>query len=399
MVQEMTLRETYLKQTWMRYPAMPAQCWIRGRITDVNLTQIKLDNGSVFEVKNAQMSEGDNNIQSLLNEGDLVSVNQVENTYIVTLLAPHLDQSIPSIPSEIIEKWNLFLNQIRQFFFTKKFLEIQTPTLVNCPGTEVYVDAYAVEKKFLPTSPEIHLKKALACGYEKIFEIKNCFRKEEVTEHHQPEFYMLEWYRAFADLSSIKQDLIDLVHVLDRNQIVQIKNMQQLFLEQGMELSPKTTKEEFAGWAKNKNLHTHTSDTIDDLFFRIFVELIEPKLPKQPLIIENYPPFQAAYARIRPDGWADRFEFYWNGLEVANAFHEVNDPELQEIRMRTDLEKKQALGRKSVNLDPQFFQALKSGMPPSGGIALGLERLFMAQNNLSKIQDLKLFPVRNLTGE
>ncbi len=126
--------------------------------------------------------------------------------------------------------------------------------------------------------------------------------------------------------------------------------------------------------------------------FLIFMEKIESQLPQDELIfVEKYPPYQAALARLTEDGWGDRFEVYWKGLELANAFHELNDPSIQRRRSEEDLQKKKDLHKEAVSLDEEFFQCLEAGMPPSGGIALGVERLFMALFDIKTIKDLRVF--------
>jgi lysyl-tRNA synthetase class 2 len=117
------------------------------------------------------------------------------------------------------------------------------------------------------------------------------------------------------------------------------------------------------------------------------MEKIENQWPKDRLVfVEKYPPYQAALARVGSDGWAERFEAYWQGLELANAFHELNNPVLQRERAEDDLKKKQQLGKKPIELDAEFFAALDYGLPPAAGIALGLERLYMA---LYRLPDIK----------
>ncbi|MBO9668848.1 MAG: EF-P lysine aminoacylase GenX, partial [Bdellovibrio sp.] len=99
-----------------------------------------------------------------------------------------------------------------------------------------------------------------------------------------------------------------------------------------------------------------------------------------------------ALARLTEDGWGDRFEAYWKGLELANAFHELNDPKIQKLRSEEDLQKKAEAGKEMISLDQEFFECLEAGMPPSGGIALGVERLFMALTGVRKIRELSVFP-------
>ena len=120
------------------------------------------------------------------------------------------------------------------------------------------------------------------------------------------------------------------------------------------------------------------------------MDKIENQWPADRLVfVDKYPPYQAALARIDQQGWAERFEVYWNGLELANAFHELNDPVLQRQRSTEDIAKRKQFGFRDIELDETFFQALEKGMPPSSGIALGLERLFMALKGIKNIQQIK----------
>jgi elongation factor P--(R)-beta-lysine ligase len=204
---------------------------------------------------------------------------------------------------------------------------------------------------------------------------------------------MLEWYRAYASLSQIKHDVIELIEYLcdqlkiERPKEVLTFSVPELFkIHCEFDLKPETTAEELKSLAVKLNVDTKSATSIDDYFFLIFMEKIEFGWPKDRLVfIEKYPPYQAALARIDKRGWAERFEVYWQGLELANAFHELNDPVLQRQRSNEDLQKKISMNKSVVDLDEEFFQALEFGMPPSSGVALGLERLYMAMKGISDI--------------
>jgi elongation factor P--(R)-beta-lysine ligase len=130
------------------------------------------------------------------------------------------------------------------------------------------------------------------------------------------------------------------------------------------------------------------------LFHRLWIESIDPWLAEQPepIIVYNFPPSLAALSRLTADGWADRLEFYWRGLEIGNAFFELNDPAEQRRRFAADAVEKERLGRSPVAVDDDFLSALEAGMPPACGIAVGLERLFMAAQGVATIQEIKAFP-------
>lgn len=342
----------------------------------------------------------------ILSEGDLIAVS--ENRDIV-LLAPH-KKSLPSraFNKELLKRWQHYLLGLRSFFIEKEFIEVQTPHLVKCPGTEPSLDVFATslvvgsrrEKLYLPTSPELHLKKALALGAEKIFELTSCFRNGEISERHQPEFLMLEWYRAYADLRSIRTDVIELVQFMaqwmgvEKPLQVQSFSVAELFkVHCHFNFTPQTTALELRELAKVLGVDVRSAESIDDLFFLIFMDKIESQLPSEELVfVKDYPPYQAALARLTEEGWGDRFEVYWKGLELANAFNELNDPYVQRLRAQEDLDKKALMQKELFGFDEEFFQCLEAGMPPSGGIALGVERLFMALMDEVQIKKLRVFP-------
>jgi lysyl-tRNA synthetase class 2 len=409
-------RQDFLTQHWNRYPVLPKGVAFVGRIHEIH-------KGQTWDV--TVVREGKNQIRDfpqlflreapkieadiLLIVGDLVGIS---DGGAVTLLAPHL-QRLPArnLRFEYQRLWQDYIYWVREFFREQEFLEIATPNLVSCPGTEPSLDYFSTEfilgarrdKLFLPTSPELHLKKALAFGAEKIFEIKTCFRNGEVTSLHQPEFTMIEWYRSCENLLTIKRDVADLVNFLCRK-IPSLRGplgfdsstMQQLFYRHcGMDLRPETSLEQLKALALKLGVDAKSATQIDDFFFLIFLEKIEKELiPERLTFVEKYPPYQAALARLTEDGWGDRLEVYWQGLEIANAFHELNDPVVQRARFAEDLAKKKSLGKDSVPLDSEFLQCLEAGMPPASGIALGLERLFMGLTGLTQIADTRMFPVR-----
>ena len=262
--------------------------------------------------------------------------------------------------------------------------------------------------KYLPTSPEFHLKKLLVGGWQRVFEIHKCFRNGEAGAIHQPEFYMLEWYRVNEELTSLKKDVILLIEHLqnwaitkgvpqqkqDTHQDALDETMPSLFQKEvHFNLTPQTSKKELEDLLDQLNINRAPDDTWNDLFFRVFLEKIEPQLKnKGKVFVSDFPPSMAALAKIDDCGWAQRFEFYWQGLEIANAFYELTDAEEQMKRFEEDLREKDRLKKERVPIDEDFISSLKEGMPPSSGIALGLERLFMAITGIKDIREFKLFP-------
>ncbi|MBS1971314.1 MAG: EF-P lysine aminoacylase GenX [Bdellovibrionales bacterium] len=410
-------RAEFLAQKWNRYPLLPKGVSFIGRIHEIHpydqewevtVTREGKTHNRIFPrlvLLEHQTVEADR----LLIVGDLVAIS---DGGVVTLLAPYTQKLPPRVLRlEYLRLWQDYVYWMREYFREQGFVEVRTPSLVPCPGTEPSLDVFSTEfvngsrrqKLYLPTSPELHLKKALALGAEKIFEIKNVFRNGEVTDHHQPEFTMIEWYRAYDGMLAIKRDVADLVNYLVRKMpslktplgfdTVQIP---QLFYRHcGYELRPDTTLEQMKALAEKSGVDVSSARTIDDYFFLIFMEKIETQFIQERLVfVEKYPPYQAALARLTADGWGDRFEVYWQGLELANAFHELNDPAVQKQRFAEDLAKKRAMGKEEISLDAEFMQCLEAGMPPSAGIALGVERLFMALTGIASISDTRLFPMK-----
>lgn len=400
-------REQYLKSTWQAYPATPLDVSARGRIYSKSSELFAIQLAGEGRLQSIQF-EKKPALFDIVIEGDIVAITKQAE---IVLLSPAL-RRIPSrrLDFDLQKNWSDFVFRVRSFFSEKGFREMRTPTLVSCPGTEPSLDVFSTmlkvgsrkEKLFLPTSPELHLKKILSLGAEKIFEIAPCFRNGEVTARHQPEFLMLEWYRAYEGLQSIREDISELVKGLCHDfkisppKAIQSYSVQELFeIHCHFSLTPQTTLEELRALAEKLKVDVRYAQSIDDYFFLIFMEKIESELDPDALIfVEKYPPYQAALARLDHEGWGERFEVYWKGLELANAFHELNDPRIQRERFNEDLIKKESLGKEKINLDEEFLEFLEAGMPPASGVALGLERLFMALYEVKQISDLRIFPYR-----
>jgi lysyl-tRNA synthetase class 2 len=301
---------------------------------------------------------------------------------------------------------------IRDFFLKKDFLETRTPLLVTSPGMETHIRPFQVQAlgekpiAFLPTSPEFAMKKLLAGGLEKIFQICPAFRSEPRSRTHLKEFTMLEWYRAHEGFESIMTDSENLVESIAvslfqkpeikfQNQIIDVSTpwprfkINDLFLKiLNLDLGPiqhQQNKEPLFEIARKNKISAPSDSTWDDLYYLIFLNLIEPKLPTdRPCILSHYPASQAALSvlEVEPSGisWAKRFEFYIGGIELGNAFEELTDPIEQRKRFRKDMELRASIYGDlfpSSPIDETFIQALEEGLPPCSGIAVGVDRLVM----------------------
>lgn len=326
---------------------------------------------------------------------------------------------------DILQIRSKMLALTRTFFLERGFIELTTPTLVPSPGMEAhlagfktsYIDLDGKIRPFwLPTSPEFALKKALCAGFEKIFDIRPAFRNRgEVGPLHQPEFTMLEWYRAYEDYRRIMTDTEELAAFLARNlseyRSNTFRGMPISWEPPYPRLSLADAFEEYAGIDLFACLHdeglfrrscceaigrrpAEHEDWVS-LFCRVMIELVEPHLgTEKPVLLYDYPAQLAALAIIKPDQplFAERFELYIAGVEIANAFTELNDPREMARRIREARREQTKDGMPLSPVDGELLRALRQGMPPAGGIALGLDRLLMALLGVHKISSVVAFP-------
>jgi elongation factor P--(R)-beta-lysine ligase len=383
-------REEFLRTSWVRYPEFSArdgQVWTVGAIESLAPDHVVV-NGHICEVADTEpLSHSTLGIHcpiSALRLGDKVAYSTVNKC--IYLLSPNL---IDVAKSDAVS-WQNFLASVHAFFLKQGFTHWKTSTLVASAGADANIDFFLATgvrtgRTFsLPTSPEFELKKALVTGPSKIFEIKNCFRDDDDTPIHHFQFVMLEWYRAYAGTAELELDIIELIKHLapDVSQELKRVTVAQLFQQVlKVDLLPTSTEEDLRNILRNENLDWSESDDWNDLFFRIYIDRIEPALQTMGIIIvAEFPPQQKSLARITEQGWADRFEFYCNGIEIANAYHEENDPAEIKRSIDREIEARRMKGRSPLRKDDAFLKEMHRGLPPSAGIALGLDRLFMFIN-------------------
>lgn len=388
-------RELYLNNHWLAYPAFVAHGeWFCGEMVNYDQdSQIQvrlLDKVHAFKLasQSSVMTQwGPSCPPSFLVVGDRVAIHASHGT--VLLLAPRLTP-LPLVGHSTLWQdrpvvWRQFLRKVEDFFIQRGLTHVPTPSLVICPGVDHHIDPLAVSetralgRRYLPTSPEIHLKKYLCRGYDQIFEIKTCYRDDWQSPHHSTEFTMLEWYRAYSGLETLMADVEALFeHFEEKPRNIQHWRIPDLFQQYaGLLLTPDTTEQELQSCLRKWELHFDKTDDWNDLFFRIYIAKIEPALVGRDLIfVSHFPATQASLSRVDADGWAQRFEVYCEGVELANAYLEVNDPELNRRIFAKESNLRQTKGHSVSPLDQDFFDHLQSGMPPASGIALGLDRLF-----------------------
>lgn len=277
------------------------------------------------------------------------------------------------------------ISRMRDFFHLAGFLEVETPQRIPAPAPEQYVDPEPSGSWFMAASPELQMKQLLCAGYDKIFWLGHCFRKGERGPHHLPEFTMLEWYRSQAGLEDLMRDCEQLL----------CRAAADIALPEPLTLPTpfaQTTVDaafrQYAGWSPGPSPDQHRFDM--DL-----VTKVEPALPTNaPLFLTHYPRSMASLAQISPDNpdTALRFELYWGGLELANAYAELTDPQEQRQRFQEASHQRLQDGKPAMPLDEHFLRQLDLGMPTAAGIALGVDRLVMCLTGATSIDEVVAFP-------
>ena len=251
------------------------------------------------------------------------------------------------------------VRRIRAFFDGRGFVEVSTPVAIDAPAPEPHIDCpTACGTKFLRASPELQMKKLLAAGMDRIYQIGPCFREGEFGERHHPEFTMIEWYRRNAGYEAIARDLEELMSAL-----------QAPVTQPGVfpRLTVREAYRKHAGW------DPWTGEWDQDRFDYDMATKIEPNVSEGPVFLMDYPP-QAASLAVVKGGVAQRWEFYWKGMELANCFTELCDGEEQRRRFVAAKEERRRLGESDYPLDEEFLEMVPL-MESASGVALGVDRL------------------------
>ena len=284
----------------------------------------------------------------------------------------------------------------RRFFEERAFVEVETPTRLRAPGLDAHIEPIAAANGWLVTSPELHLKRLIVGGMPRVFEFARCHRADELGTYHEPEFTLLEWYRAFEPVQAVMRDTEELV----RDVIVALSNQSQLkhrefTVRVDQPFARLTVADAF-------RLHANNSDGLaiaerdPDTWFHLWVDAVEPALARYgvPVFVTDYPASQAALARRKPSDprLAERFELYCAGVELCNGYGELTDPDEQLARFESELAERKRHGLPVIPLDTRFIDALREGMPPCSGNALGFDRLVMLATGVESIAEVKAFP-------
>src|ERR1700722_6235698 len=295
----------------------------------------------------------------------------------------------------------------RAFFTARGYTEVETSYAVRAPGEEVHLRAFGTVREFadgtsqplwLHTSPEFAMKKLLVAGAGPIFQLARVWRNGEGSDLHAPEFTMLEWYRPGADMDSLIAEAADFLRavlppeVTCRGVTTDLTGIERLTMTDafaryvGADLLATAGDAPALAAAARTRLRDH--ETWEDLFFRLLLEHVEPRIGRaHPTFLTHWPAAQAALARRDPADprVAERFELFVCGMELANAFVELTDPVEQRQRFIADRARRHALYGSDWEIDEDFLAALAHGMPPSAGIALGFDRLAMIASGADRI--------------
>lgn len=298
------------------------------------------------------------------------------------------------------------IQQVRQFFYDRNVLEVETPTLsqASIPDPNIYSLTTDIQfgpdskTYFLQTSPEFHMKRLLASGCGSIFQICKAFRNSEAGSNHNPEFTILEWYQLNYGIEELMTETSDLLTHLMQTQPASKISYQAIF-KQFLNIDPLNidmkTLREFAIALDAEQYSALDFSHKDDWLNVLFANHIEPHLgTEQPTMIYHYPASQSALARINSidSRIAERFEVFYKGVELGNGFNELTDPDEQLRRFESNNIERCIRNLPTIPIDFNFIRALKKGLPMCSGIAMGLDRIMMLITNKRHINEILAFP-------
>lgn len=296
---------------------------------------------------------------------------------------------------------------IRQFFADRQVMEVDTPAMSHATVTDIHLHTFQTEfvgpgyadgsKLFFMTSPEFHMKRLLAAGSGCIYQINKAFRNEENGRYHNPEFTMLEWYRVGFDHHKLMDEMDDLLQLVLKCGAAQRMTYQQAFIDVLGVCPLEGSMTELKAAASKLGLSdiAEPEEDRDTLLQLLFSVGVEHKIGQDvPAFVYDFPASQAALAKINPQDHrvADRFEVYFKGIELANGFHELDNPKEQLARFEQDNAKRLDMGLKQQPIDYHLISALEAGLPDCAGVALGIDRLIMLALGCDHIDQVTAFP-------
>ena len=328
----------------------------------------------------------------------------------------YLDLMSSPESKEIFVKRSQIVSSVRATMIEDGFLEVETPMMHSIPGGAVakpFITQHnALDRElFLRIAPELHLKRLLVGGFEKVFEINRSFRNEGLSTRHNPEFTMLEFYAAFATFNGTIDFTKNIIQsasaAIGNNDEIEwdddkidlsnfsIKTLNNLVLEHNPDLSIEdlTSLDKLTSYSKSLKVPFKKSWGAGKILLEIFEKTVENKLI-QPTFVTEYPVEVSPLSRRNNENpaIADRFELFIGGKEIANGFCELNDPDDQAERFKDQARAKADGDDEAMGFDQDYITALEHGMPPAVGVGIGIDRLVMMLTNQSSIRDVILFP-------
>jgi lysyl-tRNA synthetase class 2 len=300
------------------------------------------------------------------------------------------------------------VSAIRNWLDSRGFLEVETPILQRLYGGALarpFVTHYnALDKDFyLRIADELYLKRLIVGGLEKVYEISKDFRNEGFSRKHQPEFTMLEWYEAYADYNDIADELEELVSSLGplatdesidwSRPWKRIPLRDAILEESGVDIYAAHDKDSLIAAAAEKGIKLDPNENWPKLVDWLLSHYVEPKLIN-PTLLMDYPVELSPFAKRHrsQEGLVERFEGFAGGMEFTNAFTELNDPDDQRARFEGQVRDREGGDQETQPYDEDFIFALEHGMPPTGGIGIGIDRLVMLLSGRDSIREVQLFP-------
>ena len=309
------------------------------------------------------------------------------------------------------------IERIRAFFQSQGFLEVDTPILVPVAGgahARPFITHHNTldQQLYLRIATELYLKRLIIGGFDRVFEIGRVFRNEGIDQDHNPEFTLLESYQAYADYNDVMAMVESLVstvafEVLGTNQVQygdhlidftppwkRLDFRQELKDRSGIDIDAYTDDASLKQRAAELGLDIEPKDSRGKVIDKLFSTFVEPHLV-QPTFILDYPEVMSPLAKAKPGapGYVERFEGFAAGMEIANSYTELNDPQVQRDRFEDQESLRLLLGDDETDrLDDDFLLALEYGMPPTGGLGIGIDRLVMLLTGQTSIRDVVLFP-------
>ncbi|MBI4313912.1 MAG: lysine--tRNA ligase [Candidatus Omnitrophica bacterium] len=326
----------------------------------------------------------------------------------------YLDLAVNPKARPMFESRSRMIAGMRRFLDARGFLEVETPMMQTVPGGaaarpfKTHHHALGIDL-YLRIAPELYLKELLVGGFEKVYELNRSFRNEGLSTRHNPEFTMLEVYQAYSDCAGMRVLTEELITAAAES----LNGLQEIPYQENKTLSLKRPwrqatffglLKEVAGMdcrnetqaraqAARAGVPSGPKIPLEAVWDKLFEKLVQPNLI-EPTFVTDYPVELCPLAKTKPDdpAIADRFELYIAGMEVANAYSELNDPQEQQQRFLDQIKARAAEAEQEFFADDEFVRALEHGMPPAGGLGVGIDRLAMVMTHTASIREVILFP-------